>query len=56
MEEKMCPVCKCPMSKINPTTCQNCDYKTNWTQDHIDSYQQKLCSDIEYEDGFCDFE
>ena len=45
-----CPICHCPMSAIDPTRCQNCDYETNWSQEQIDTYQAILCRDLGYED------
>ena len=44
-----CPICHCPMSLINPTTCQNCDYQTTWTQTEITEYQLMLASDAAME-------
>jgi len=46
----MCPVCTCPMSKINPKTCQNCDYQTGWTQEQIDDYKAILAGIDQWEE------
>ena len=55
-----CPVCSCPMSLINPSTCQNCDYQLGWSQSEIEAYQLDLeaieldleAIELGYNDGF----
>ncbi len=48
-----CPVCNCPMSLINPSTCQNCDYQLGWLQSEIESYKIDLeAIELGYNDGF----
>lgn len=37
-----CRCCPAPMSKIDPTRCQNCDYETNWTEAMIAEYRATL--------------
>lgn len=42
MSTAACPACGAPMSKIDPTRCQNCDFQTGWTPEELALYREVL--------------